>query len=198
MAIGRLLAGSVRVALRRGWAPLYVAWLRWRVAVWGAAALEHAVAHAPPWLALEVLRAYGAQIGHGIDFHGRLLLHGAYEPRGKLTVGDWCHIGPGVLLDLTGPITLQDRCTLAARAQIFTHLDVGYTPLRQHAYPTSIGKVVVEFGAYIGAGATILSNVRVGRCSVVAAGAVVTRDVPPYTVVGGVPAKPLKHIQIEP
>ncbi len=197
MAIGQGLAGGLRVALRRGWAPLYVAWLRLRVAVWGAAALEHAVAHVPPWLALEVLRAYGAQIGHGIDFHGRLLLHGAYEPRGKLTVGDWCHIGPGVLLDLTGPITLEDRCTVAARAQIFTHLDVGYTPLRESAYPTAIGKVVIEYGAYIGAGATILNNVRIGRCSVVAAGAVVTRDVPPYTVVGGVPAKTIKQLEMD-
>ena len=194
MTAGKLMRGAVRVALRRGWSPLYVLWLRLRVAVWGTWALEHAVAQCPPWLALEVLRAFGAQIGEGIDFHGRLLLHGAYEPRGKLNVGAWCHIGPGVLLDLTGPITLEDRCTVAAHAQIFTHQDVGYTPLREKAYPTKVAGVVVESGAYIGAGAIILAGVRVGRCSVVAAGAVVHRDVPPYTVVGGVPAHPIKQL----
>ena len=197
MHFGKLLAGGVRVALRKGWAPVYVLWLRWRVFVWGAWALEHAVAQCPPWLALEVLRAFGARIGEGIDFHGRLILHGAYQPRGKLQVGDWCHIGPGVLLDLTGPITLEDRCTVAARAQIFTHQDVGYTPLRERAYPTTVAEVVVESGAYIGAGATVLAGVRIGRCSVVAAGAVVTEDVPPYTVVGGVPARAIKTLNSE-
>ncbi len=194
MSAVKLLTGGVRVALRRGWSPLYILWLRLRVAIWGAWALEHAIAQCPPWLALEILRAYGAQIGPGIDFHGRLRLHGAYEPQGKLTVGAWCHIGPGVTLDLSGPITLEDRCTISANAQIFTHQDVGYSPLRERAYPTTWGSVVVEHGAYIGAGATILSNVRVGRCAVVAAGAVVHEDVPPYTVVAGVPARPIKQL----
>jgi acetyltransferase-like isoleucine patch superfamily enzyme len=102
-----------------------------------------------------------------------------------------------VLLDLTGPLTLEDRCTVAARAQIFTHQDVGYTPLRERAYPAKIAGVVIETGAYIGAGATVLAGVRIGRCSVVAAGAVVAHDVPPYTVVGGVPAREIKKLDPE-
>ena len=48
------------------------------------------------------------------------------------------------------------------------------------------GRIVLEEGAWIGANATITAGVTVGRYAIVAAGAVVNRDVPPYTVVGGV------------
>lgn len=57
-----------------------------------------------------------------------------------------------------------------------------------------IAGVHIESGAFIGAGATILAGVRVGRCSVVGAGAVVAEDVPPYTVVAGVPARFVRQI----
>ncbi len=185
----------MRVALRTLWSPLYILWLRLRVAVWGMAAFEHAVAHCPPWLTLEILKAYGVSIGKGIDFHGRLSLHGTYEMRGKLRIGEFCHIGPGVTLDLSAPILLEDRCTVAMNAQLITHLDVGYSPLAEHAFPSEFGGVTVEHGAYIGAGAIILKGVRVGRCALVAAGALVREDVPPYTVVAGVPARAVRQIE---
>jgi len=54
--------------------------------------------------------------------------------------------------------------------------------------------ITVEDDVWIGAGAVITDGVRIGRGAVVAAGAVVTSDVPPYTVVGGVPARVLKQI----
>lgn len=192
-----MIAGAVRVALRTLWSPLYVLWLRVRVAVWGMAAFEHAVAHCPPWLALEVLKAYGVTIGTGIDFHGRLKLHGTYHMRGKLTVGEYCHIGPAVTLDLSAPIVLEDRCTIAMNAQLITHIDVGYSPLSKRAFPTQFAPVTVEQGAYVGAGASVLMGVRVGRCAVVAAGALVTKDVPPYSVVAGVPAKVMRQLDPE-
>ena len=52
--------------------------------------------------------------------------------------------------------------------------------------------VVIEDDVWVGTRATILHGVRIGRGAIVAAGAVVTRNVPPYTVVGGVPAKPIR------
>ena len=50
---------------------------------------------------------------------------------------------------------------------------------------------------WIGAGVIILSGVTIGECSVVGAGAVVTKDVEPYTIVAGVPARKIKDIKIE-
>jgi acetyltransferase-like isoleucine patch superfamily enzyme len=191
-----LITGAVRVFLRTIVSPIYVAWLRLRVMIWGTSALEEAVTHCPPWLTLAILKAYKVKIGSEIDFHGRLQLHGTYEMEGKLVIGSQCHIGPGVTLDLSAPIVLEDRSTVALNATILTHHDVGYSPLGIHAYPTYFAGVVVETGAFIGAGAIILAGVRVGKCSVVAAGAVVSSDVPPYTVVVGVPARPIKQLEI--
>lgn len=54
--------------------------------------------------------------------------------------------------------------------------------------------VTISDNVWIGANAIILANVKIGNHSVVAAGSIVTRDVPPYSVVAGVPAKILKHI----
>lgn len=56
-------------------------------------------------------------------------------------------------------------------------------------------KVTIGKNAWVGAHATILAGVSIGENSVVAAGAVVTKDVPPNTVVGGVPAKIIKSIE---
>lgn len=55
------------------------------------------------------------------------------------------------------------------------------------------GDIIVDDDVWIGYGATIMSGVHIGQGAVVAAGAVVTKDVPPYAIVGGVPAKVIKH-----
>jgi tetrahydrodipicolinate N-acetyltransferase len=60
--------------------------------------------------------------------------------------------------------------------------------------PPSANPVVIEDDVLIGANAVILEGVRVGKGAVVAAGAVVTQDVPPHTVVAGIPAKVIKEI----
>ncbi|WP_417171784.1 DapH/DapD/GlmU-related protein, partial [Alistipes putredinis] len=61
--------------------------------------------------------------------------------------------------------------------------------MEQDCYDASI---LVEDDVWIGHGATILAGVRIGQGAIVAAGAVVNKDVPPYAIVGGVPAKILK------
>lgn len=52
--------------------------------------------------------------------------------------------------------------------------------------------VVVNEDVWVGCNVTILSGVNIGRCSIVAAGSVVTKSMPPYCIIGGVPAKPIK------
>ena len=185
--------GALRVVVREVWSPIYILWLRLRVTIWGTWPLEQAVFQCPPWLTIKILQAYGVKIGAEFDFHGRLSLHGTYHMVGKLSIGAQCHIGPGVTLDLSRPIILEDRCTIALNAQILTHQDVGYSPLA-NLYPTEWEGVTLEYGSFVGAGATISPGVRVGRCSLVAAGAVVLENVPPYTVVAGVPARVVKQL----
>jgi acetyltransferase-like isoleucine patch superfamily enzyme len=61
-----------------------------------------------------------------------------------------------------------------------------------HADALSKGEIRVEHDVWVGAGAMILSGVKIGNGAIVAAGAVVAKDVPPYSIVGGVPAKVIK------
>lgn len=78
---------------------------------------------------------------------------------------------------------------------ILTHMSVGYAdhPLKGHV-PSSEETTVLAKGCFVGAGAIILPGVTVGECACVAAGSVVTRNVPPWTLVSGVRAKIIRSI----
>lgn len=93
-------------------------------------------------------------------------------------------------LDLGG-ITIEDDVLIGPRVNLVTESH----PLAPADRKTLITKAVtIKRGAWIGAGATILPGVTVGENGVVAAGSVVSRDVPANTIVAGVPAKILKSI----
>jgi len=67
--------------------------------------------------------------------------------------------------------------------------NIGRTDVPIDAQGVTRQGIVIEDDCWLGGGATILAGVRVGRGAVVAAGAIVTRDVPPYAIVAGVPAR---------
>ena len=77
---------------------------------------------------------------------------------------------------------------------LITHLDVGDSPLKRHGFPAKTGQIVIEDGVYIGAGATILHGVKIEKNTLVAAGALVNRDISPNCVVAGIPAKTIRTI----
>lgn len=64
----------------------------------------------------------------------------------------------------------------------------------RHDYQEMVGCIEIEDNVFIGAGTTVLYNTRIGSNVIVAAGSVITKDVPPNCVVGGVPAKVIKSI----
>jgi acetyltransferase-like isoleucine patch superfamily enzyme len=111
----------------------------------------------------------------------------------NLTLGKRVIIGPDVTIGCKAPVVLGDHVRLSRGAVIETAgLDVsgGRLPYSHTAKPISIGE-----GAWIGARAMVLGGVNIGNGAVVGAGAVVTRDVPPRAVVGGVPAKTVVQLQ---
>jgi acetyltransferase-like isoleucine patch superfamily enzyme len=93
-------------------------------------------------------------------------------------------------LDLGG-ITIEDDVMLAPGVKLLSEGHPLSPEERQSLVPKPI---FIRRNAWIGANATILQGVTVGENSVVAAGAVVSKDVPANTVVGGIPAKPIKTI----
>lgn len=66
---------------------------------------------------------------------------------------------------------------------------------RSKVYPDSFSKITIEDHASIGANATLLPGIRIGKHAMIGAGSVVTRDVPPYAVVVGNPAKIIRYIE---
>jgi acetyltransferase-like isoleucine patch superfamily enzyme len=96
-----------------------------------------------------------------------------------------------VFLDLGG-ITIEDGVMLAPKVSL---LSEGHPNAVDDRQTLTTGSIHIKRNAWIGANATILQGVTVGENAVVAAGAVVTKDVPANTVVGGIPAKIIKTIQ---
>jgi acetyltransferase-like isoleucine patch superfamily enzyme len=94
-------------------------------------------------------------------------------------------------LDLGG-ITIEDDVLIGPRVNLTTE-NHPIDPSKRKFL--DVRSIIIRKGAWIGAGATILPGVTVGVNSVVAAGAVVTKDVPDNTIVGGVPAKFLRAIE---
>lgn len=116
---------------------------------------------------------------------------------GHPQVGRNVFIGPYAIIDGTGPLTIGDGCGIGLHVMIWTHdaspKIMGGNTIKEKV---KIGEVIIENNVNICAGAIITPGTRVGHHSLIAAGAVVTKDVPPYSVVAGVPAKIIGKVQI--
>jgi acetyltransferase-like isoleucine patch superfamily enzyme len=95
-----------------------------------------------------------------------------------------------VFLDLGG-ITIEDNVLIAPKVSL---LSEGHPVLPENRHSLMVGHIHIKRNAWIGAGAIILQGVTIGENAIVAAGAVVSHDVPDNTIVGGIPAKFLKTI----
>lgn len=105
-----------------------------------------------------------------------------FKYRENIHLGHHISIGPGVIIGAQSPVVMEDFVRISQNATIETaSLDLTQ-PL---PYPHVSRPILLKRGVWIGANAIILGGVTVGECAVVAAGAVVTKDVPPYTVVVG-------------
>ena len=113
---------------------------------------------------------------------------------GDVTIGDNTRIG--IHCTLIGPVCIGDNVNLAQGITV-TALNHNFadTSRRIDEQGISTNSVVIGDDVWIGANAVILPGVTIGRHVVVAAGAVVTKDVPSYCVVAGVPAKVIKELR---
>lgn len=132
-------------------------------------------------LRIAILRAMGASI------HSTAVLYHGYQVRmpKRLHIGRSSSIGDRAILDARGGITIGSNVNLSTEVHIWTAQHDWNSPL--FSYET--GAVAIEDHAWISTRVTVLPGVTIGEGAVVAAGSVVTSDVKPYTLVGGVPAR---------
>lgn len=135
----------------------------------------------------------GFHVGEGTRVVEVPRINGDHDLFGNLTIGRDCWIDVGCVFDLAEKITIGDRVTISPGVMLLTsthELDIkehraGFTQL----IPVHIGD-----GAWLGPRVVILPGVTIGEGSIVEPGAVVNKDVPPQTRVGGMPAAVLETL----
>lgn len=130
-----------------------------------------------------ILRAFGAKIGRNVTIKPNVRIKYPW----RLSVGDHTWIGQESWIDNLGDVRLGSHVCLSQRA----YLCCGGHDHRRRGFDLIVGDIALEDGSWVGAGAIVLGGVTVGANAIAAAGSVVTHDIPPAKIVGGVPARVL-------
>lgn len=140
----------------------------------------------------EILRMFGAKVGYNnVRLTSPITIYNNTKDYSNLEIGDGVVINPNCLIDLTEKVILEKGVSLGPNVSIVTHNYFNSNPFLEKSLEHQCGKgpVVIKEGSGIKVGAKILKGVTIGKNSVVAAGAVVTKDVPDHHIVMGIPAK---------
>jgi acetyltransferase-like isoleucine patch superfamily enzyme len=135
------------------------------------------------------LRCVGAKVAFNIDIYPNVWI----APGRNLKIGNHVDLAYGVLLTTSGGIEIGDRVLIGYGTKLIS-ADHSIPPVGE-LFPVSgnkLGPIIIKDDVWIGANCVITSNVTIGTGAVIAAGAVVTKDVPSNAIVGGVPAKIIK------
>ena len=131
----------------------------------------------------------------GYNLRAKLLRMAGYD------VGFPVYIGEGlIIVDMQYQkpmVFIGNEVTIAQRVTLITSSGAPESKDIYRVFGADVGPIHIQDGAWIGAGAIIHPNITIGQSAIVGSGAVVTKDVPPYTVVVGIPARPIKRFSIE-
>ena len=111
-------------------------------------------------------------------------------------IGHDVYIGPNldiISYALGKYLTIKDRAALAPNITFIISSGPNNSKLKSQ-YPRIFGPITVEEDVWIGSESVILPGLTIGKCSIIGAGSVVTRDIPPYSVAAGNPARIIKKV----
>ena len=115
-------------------------------------------------------------------------------------IGEDVFIGEDLIIiddieDMSTNLVIEDRVAISPRVTLVIYAIPNWSRITDFV-SSKKGKIIIEKDAWIGTGAVVLPGVRIGEGAVVGANSVVRKDVPPYTVVGGVPAEEIKKVTV--
>ncbi len=140
-------------------------------------------------------KASAIEIGEHSVIGGRLLV---FPDGGRIRIGRQCFIGPDSRIWSADAVEIGDRVLISHGVNIHDSISHSLSAQERHQHFVEIlqngngalgnvrkAPVIIEDDAWIGFNATVMKGVRIGRGAIVAAGAIVTKDVPPFTIVAG-------------
>ena len=158
------------------------------------------------------IRNFGGGNSGGVSVGNHNTIGGAFlvYKDGQVRIGDNVYIGSNTIFECMNEITVEDNCIIANDVLLIDNNNHPVDPelrnkmsqcnnfltdeLWSWAYAAN-APIVIHKNVWIGRDVRIMKGVTIGEGSVVALGAIVTHDVPPYTGVDGNPAKPVKSLQ---
>ena len=158
---------------------------------------NHIIAHIP--LHIVRLAWYRRVLGWQISPRATLLMGqhvqmgGIRSSGSKVSIGKGTVINEGCFLYTTGGLIIGENVSISSGTWMVT----GTHDMNDPLFPDNYLPIVIGDHAWIGVRATLLAGITIGEGAVVMAGAVVTRDVPPYAVVGGVPARVVSQRKLQ-
>ena len=120
-------------------------------------------------------------IGKGT--YGKINIEFYKNPKESIKIGNYCSLAYGCTFICGGNHDYQTLSTFPFNSMLG----------RNNVESTTKGPIIVEDDVWIGYGAIVMSGVHIGQGAIIAAGSVVTKDIPPYAIVGGIPAKVIKY-----
>jgi acetyltransferase-like isoleucine patch superfamily enzyme len=202
--LGHYLTGLYRTAAR----PIAIRQLILRAKlkdyIWGFDDAALLVERVPNRYLVPLLKAFGATIGEQSYMGETLRIAGADRanilypeqraPLRGLVVGRETFWGRRIMLDLSEAITFGDYCAIGNDTRFFTHTDLWHSPLVPGIAPLTFGSIKIGRGVFVDPGSTVANGVTIGECTLVGANSVVLRDIPPYCMAAGAPAKVIKEL----
>lgn len=147
-----------------------------------------------PWMTPR-MRLY-RRLGMRVEDHGRvtILMRTTVLAIPRLAIGSGTIVGRDCLLDARGGLTLGRNVNITSHVKLVT----GTHDPDSASFAGTYAPISIEDHVWIATGAIVLPGVTIGRGAVIAAGAVVTSDVPPMSICAGVPAKVIRQRRVDP
>lgn len=149
------------------------------------------------YVEINALSKNGVSIGNNVSILKNTIIEctGVIRNIGEgLIIGDNVGIAQNCFIQVRGSVIFENNIILGPNVSIFSENHIFENPeLPVSVQGESRKGVYIESGVWIGTRSVVLDGVRIGKNSIVAAGSIVNKDVPPYSIVGGVPAKVIKY-----